>query len=124
MKPPTIGPGSSGGYEPPPPPDPLPMLWATGAIFGVSGILVALVDHPLVPLSHVFGMLPLGLGGAIGAAILRERYGPRASVAFVLVMVYMVWQVVSSQTTVGPVFIAAGLFSLTRAIVRTAEWEF
>ncbi len=99
------------------------MLWATGAIFGVSGILVSLVDHPLVPLSHVFGMLPLGLGGAIGAAILREKYGPRGGIAFVIVMVYLVWQVIASQTTIGPVLIAAGLFSLTRAIVRTAEWE-
>ena len=99
------------------------MLWATGGIFGVAGILVALTDHPLVPLSHVFGMLPLGLGGAIGAAILRERYGPRASVAFVLVILYLLWQVAVSETTIAPVLLAAGLFSLTRAIVRTVGWE-
>lgn len=123
MKPPVLGPGPMPGYEPPPPPDPLPMLWATGGIFGVVGLLLCFADHPLVPLSHVFGILPVALGGAMGAAVLREKYGPKGGAAFFVVMAYVVWQTVASETTVGPVLLAAGLFSLTRALVRTSGWE-
>lgn len=101
-------------------PDARPALWTTGAIFGVSGLAVMLLDNPLVPLTQVFGLVPLGLGGVIGAALLRERYGPRAVAAYVLVMLWLGWQVLVSQTTGGIVLLAAGLFSLVRAIVQTA----
>lgn len=128
MKPPVIqGPGGEGpgrGVPPPNPPyDPLPTLWTLGAIFAVAGVGVMLLDNPLVPLTHVFGLVPIGLGGAIGAAILRERYGPIALVGFGLVMLYLVWQTLANQTTGGLVLLTAGLFNLVRAVVRTVEWE-
>ena len=111
MKPPVLGQR--------PPVDPLPGLWATGAVFGLAGLGVMLFDNPLVPLSHEFQLIPLGLGGAVGAALLRERFGPRALAAYVVVMAWLVWQVLSVQTTGGIVLLAAGLFSLTRALVKT-----
>ncbi len=111
MKPPVLGAG--------PPVDPRPDLWTTGAIFGVSGLGVLLLDNPLVPLSHEFQLVPLGLGGAVGAALLRERFGPRGIAGYVLLMAWLVWQVLSVQTTGGIVLLTVAVFSLTRALVRT-----
>ena len=101
--------------------DPRPALWATGAIFTVAGVAIMLFDNPLVPITHVFGLLPLSVGGAVGAALLRERYGPYVVAAYVLLMLYVVWQTFATQTTGGLVFLTAGVFSLSRAVIRSIE---
>lgn len=113
MKPPVLG------LPPPTPHDPRPALWTTGAILGVSGLGTMLLDNPLVPLTHVFELIPIGLGGAVGAAVLREKYGPRAIAAFVLLIAWLAWQTIAAKTTGGIVFLAAGLFSLVRALLLT-----
>ena len=105
---------------PPPRYDARPALWATGGIFGLAGLAMVVFDHSLVPLSHEFGLIPLGLGGAVGAALLRERYGPRLVWVYVLFMTWFAYAVVMDQTAFGIVFLAMGLFSLTRAVVQTA----
>lgn len=115
MKPPVLGPET--------PHDPRPALWTTGAIFGVAGLVVAVVDNPLVPLSYVFHLIPIGLGGALGAALLRERYGPRLTVVYGLLMAWLVFAVLTDKTSVAPVFLAASVYSLARAILRTVEWD-
>ena len=115
MKPPVIGSGPSL-----PPPDPLPALWTSAAILGVAGLGTLAFDNPLVPITQEFELIPLGLGGAIGAGLLRERYGPRTLAAFAVLMVWLVWRVWIAQTTGGIVLLAAALFSFTRALVRTA----
>lgn len=110
----------------PPPghrPDPRPAFWTTGTIFLVAGLMLAIVDNPLVPLSHVFHLVPLGIGGAIGTAILCERYGPRWVAAYVVLMLWLLWSTWNAQTTGAVIFLAAGVHSLTRAIVRTVGWD-
>ena len=100
-----------------PPHDPRPALWATGGIFTAVGLATMLLDNPLVPITHVFGLLPLSVGGAVGAALLRERYGPWATVAYLLFMAWLVWQTFAAQTTGGLIFLAAGIFGLARATI-------
>jgi len=96
------------------------MLWTTGAIFAASGLAVLLIDNPLVPLSHEFQLIPIGLGGAVGTAILREKLGPRWVWAYTVFILWYAYAVVMDKTSIGVVFVASGLFSLTRAIVQTA----
>lgn len=105
---------------PPPTYDPRPMLWGTGGVFGAAGLLLAFLDHPLVPLSHVFHLIPIGIGGAIGAAILRERYGPWGTAAYVLLGVWLLYAVITSQTSGSILLLSSGVYSLTRAVVQTA----
>ena len=105
-----------------PPPvvhDPRPALWTTGGIFAALGVATMLLDNPLVPITHVFGLVPLALGGAVGAALLRERFGPWANLAYLAFALWLVWQTFAAQTTGGLVFLAVGVYSLTRAFVRT-----
>ena len=107
-----------------PPPvvhDQRPMLWATGGIFGAVGLILAFADHPLVPLTHVFQIIPLGIGGAIGAALLRERYGRRWIWAYPVFMVWLLYTVVTTQTSASIFLLASGVYSLTRAILQTVD---
>ncbi len=109
-----------------PPPvkyDQRPMFWATGGIFGGVGLLLAFVDHPLVPLSHVFHLIPIGIGGAIGAALLRERYGPLATIAYVLLGIWLLYAVITNQTSGSILLLSSGVYSLTRAVAQTVEME-
>lgn len=100
--------------------DPRPALWTTGACFTGAGLLITIMDNPIVPLPHVFHLLPIGLGGALGAAILREKLGPRWTEAYVVLMFWLLTAVFQAQTTGGLILLAAGIYSLGRAIVRTA----
>ncbi|RYG22037.1 hypothetical protein EON82_17835 [bacterium] len=102
--------------------DERPRLWTTGAIFGVAGILLAIVEHPLVPLSYVFHLIPIAIGGAVGTAVLREKYGPKAIAAYALFILWLAAATIAHQTSVAPVFLAAGVFSLTRAIMKTVDF--
>jgi hypothetical protein len=99
--------------------DQRPMLWTTGAIFGAVGVILAIIDHPFVPLSHVFHIIPIALGGAVGAAVLREKYGPPWIAAYVVLTLWLAYTVIANKTSVAPVFLAAGLFPLVRAILQT-----
>ena len=101
--------------------DPRPALWTTGAIFTLAGVATMLLDNPLVPITHVFGLVPLAVGGAVGAALLRHRYGAYAIAAYILLMLYVVWQTFAAQTTGGLIFLTAGVFSLARAVLLSIE---
>ena len=109
MKPPVI------------PHDPRPALWTTGAIFAVAGAATMLLDNPLVPITHVFGLVPLSVGGAVGAALLRQRYGPYAVAAYILLMLYVVWQTFAAKTTGGLIFLSAGVYNLARAVILSID---
>jgi len=108
--------------NPPPVIDERPRLWTTGAIFGSMGLLLAIVDHPLVPLSYVFHLVPIGIGGAVGTAVLREKYGRPWIAAYALLILWLAYATISAQTSVAPVFLASGVFSLTRAIMKTVDF--
>jgi hypothetical protein len=108
MKPPVVG-------------DERPKLWTTGAIFTSMGLLLAIVDHPLVPLTYVFHLIPVAIGGAVATAILRERFGRLWIAAQVLLILWLAFATIADQTSVAPVFIASGVFSLVRAIMKTVD---
>ena len=109
MKPPVVG-------------DERPRLWTTGGIFTVLGLLLAIVDHPLVPLSYVFHLIPIAIGGAVATAILRERFGRPWVAVYALLVAWLAYSTIANQTSVAPVFLASGVFSLVRAIMKTVDF--
>ncbi len=98
--------------------DPQKMLWVRGGIYTAIGAFLAMVDHPLVPLSYVFQLIPISIGGAVGAAVLREKYGRWWIAPYVLLEIYLAYACLTSQTSISPIVLAAGVFSLSRGAIR------
>jgi hypothetical protein len=98
--------------------DPKQTLWISGGIYTAIGVFLAIVDHPLVPLSYVFHLLPIAIGGAVGAAVVREKYGPWGVVPYILLEVYLIYACVANQTSISPLVLSAGIFPLTRGAIR------
>lgn len=98
--------------------DPGKMIWVNAGVYSIVGIFLAIFDHPLVPLSYAFQILPLAIGGAVAAAVLQEKYGRWWIAAFAVLEIWLFVTCGMTQTTFAPVLLAAGIFYLTRGCIR------
>lgn len=105
----------------PPAAHPRTRLWTMGAVYGTIGIFLAAADHPMVPLSYVLHIPAIAIGGAVGVAILRERYGPRWIAAYYVVAIWTIYETITNLTSIAALVLFSAAYSLTRAAISWVD---